>query len=40
MKPFIIDALIATIASVAPQFAASKEYKFNWKRTISSGTFD
>lgn len=40
MKPFIVGALIATIASFTPQFAAAKEYKFNWKRTISSGAFD
>ena len=40
MKPFIVGALIATIASFTPQFAAAKDYKFSWKRTISSGAFD
>lgn len=32
--------LLGALAMTAPQIADAKEYKFNWKRTISSGAFD
>lgn len=38
-KPFFASALALTILA-APHTADAKEYKFNWKRTISSGAFD
>lgn len=40
MKPILTTALIAAFACTAPQIAAAKEYKINWKRSISSGAFD
>ena len=40
MKTFITSALLAAFVISAPQNAAAKEFKYNWKRTISSGAFD
>lgn len=39
MKTFLTCALIGAIGLV-PAVADAKEYKFNWKRSISSGAFD
>ncbi|WP_085307589.1 hypothetical protein [Planktotalea arctica] len=33
-------ALLGALAFAAPQTADAKEFKYNWKRTISSGNFD
>ena len=33
-------ALFAALAFATPQIADAKEYKYNWKRTITSGNFD
>ena len=33
-------ALFGALAFATPQIADAKEYKYNWKRTITSGNFD
>ena len=40
MSKFIKVALLAALPFALPQTAAAKEFKINWKRTISSGAFD
>ena len=40
MTKIIKIATLAALSFALPQIAAAKEYKYNWKRTISSGAFD
>jgi hypothetical protein len=40
MNKFISSTFIAALAFCTPQLADAKEFKYNWKRTISSGNFD
>ncbi len=40
MKTFLNAAVVASLTLAAPHIADAKEYKYNWKRTISSGNFD
>lgn len=40
MNHFLTVLIVATFALIAPQTASAKEFKYNWKRSISSGNFD
>ncbi|MGH1576245.1 hypothetical protein [Planktotalea sp.] len=40
MKHLFSSVLVAAFSLTLPNIADAKEFKYNWKRTISSGAFD
>lgn len=40
MHPIFTSAFIAAALFMTPTHALAKEFKYNWKRTITSGNFD
>lgn len=40
MKTFLLSAIVALLALGMPNDTHAKEFKYTWKRSISSGNFD